>query len=331
VKILLAEDNHFYRHAVASTLKEWGYEVIAVGDGVAALDVLVSQPNPPRLAVLDWVMPKMDGLELCTRIRALRLPESPYLIVLTAKTAKADIISALNAGADDYVTKPFDREELQARIRVGFRVTQLQASHMAVFTFARAVEARSNYTLGHSQRVTNYSLMLGERLGLGPSEMEILRNGCLLHDIGKIAVPDAILDKPGPLTKEEFEVIKQHPVRGEEMVRPLQSLSEVFPLIRSHHERLDGSGYPDGLVGDQIPHLVRIVAIADFYDAISSARPYRGPIPYAKCMEMLQKEAVQGKLDAALVEQFIGLPAASIQPTSRETMHGGTAFQMSTC
>src|SRR6516164_208534 len=228
MKILIAEDNLFYRHALGATLKEWGYDVIAVNDGVAALEVM-QQPSAPKVAIIDWLMPKMDGLEVCRKIRALQQPEPPYLMVLTSTTGKKGIIAALDAGADDYVTKPFDRDELQTRIRVGARLVGLQMSQTVVFAFAQAVEAKSPFTRGHSQRVMTYALALAQRLNLSSDQMETLRKGALVHDIGKICVPDAILNKPGSLTDEEYDIMKLHPMQGAKIVEPLDSLKDVIP------------------------------------------------------------------------------------------------------
>jgi putative two-component system response regulator len=242
-------------------------------------------------------------------VRALRKPEPPYLIVLTSKDGKENIVTALESGADDHIVKPFNREELKARLRVGLRIVGLQTSQTVVFAFARAVEAKSPYTQGHADRVSRYALALAERIGLPEDDKEVLQRGAILHDIGKIAVPDAILNKPGPLTPAEFEIAKQHPVEGVKIVSQLESVREVIPLVRWHHERLDGSGYPDGLSGDAIPLLVRILSVADVYDALASARPYRGVLPHAVCLDILQKNAEDGELDAKLVQAFRGLPS----------------------
>src|SRR5262249_13852048 len=150
----------------------------------------------------------------------------------------------------------------------------------ALFVLARAVEAKSPFTKGHSDRVTAFALALAEAVGVSAAERELLQRGGVLHDIGKISIPDAILNKPGALTPEERVVIEQHPAQGGKIIEPLESLRDTVPLIRWHHERLDGRGYPDGLKGDQIPHLVRILAVADVYDALLSERPYRAAVPH---------------------------------------------------
>jgi cyclic di-GMP phosphodiesterase len=310
MQVLIADDNHFYRLALEATLKMWGYDVISVGDGTSALEVL-NREDAPKLAILDWLMPGIDGLEICRRVRELDRPEPTFIIILTIKGGKHNIIRALESGADDYLTKPFDREELHARLRVGKRIVGLQTSQTVIYTFARAVEAKSPYTQGHADRVTCYALALGERIGLSRADQDILQRGSLLHDIGKIAIPDAILNKPGPLTREEYEVVKGHPMQGVRMIEPLRSLADLLPLVRWHHERLDGSGYPDGLHGDEIPLLVRVLAIADCYDAMASARPYRRSLPHEECLRRLRADGESGILDRNLINDFCALPAPS--------------------
>ena len=303
MKVLVADDNPFYLCALAATLKEWGYEVITATDGAAAWAIL-REESAPKLAILDWVMPGMDGPEICRRVRALPRPEPAYLIVLTSKEGKGNIVTALSSGADDYVTKPFDREELHARVRVGARIVGLQTSQTALFVLARAVEAKSPFTKGHSDRVTAFALALAETIGVAHAERELLHRGGILHDIGKISIPDAILNKPGSLTPEERAVIEQHPAQGVKIIEPLESLRDLVPLIRWHHERLDGRGYPDRLKGDAIPYLVRILSVADVYDALQSERPYRAALAHTRCLEILRSDAAGGGLDPELVEVF---------------------------
>jgi len=301
MKILIADDNPFYRKAVVGILKEWSYDVIAVGDGAAALEALQGS-DAPKLAILDWMMPRMDGLEVCRRLRKQEDPEPPYILILTSQSSKKDVVNALDSGADDFIAKPFDHEELRARIRVGARTVGLQRSQTIVFAFARAVEAKTPFTHGHSDRVRTYCLAMADHLNVSARERHILSNGALLHDIGKICVPDAVLNKPGPLTDDEFAIMKQHPSQGVQIVEPLEALADVLPLIRSHHERLNGVGYPDGLTGEQIPFLVRLLSVADCLDALTSDRPYRAALSVSRSLEILRHDAAAGALDAALVE-----------------------------
>jgi putative nucleotidyltransferase with HDIG domain len=187
-----------------------------------------------------------------------------------------------------------------------------------LFAFARAVEAKSPYTHGHAERVTEYALQLADHLAVAEEEREILRQGALLHDIGKISIPDAVLNKPGSLSPDEYDLIKQHTIQGVRIIEPLRTLREAVPLIRWHHERLDGKGYPDGLRAAEIPHLVRILSVADVYDALSSLRPYRSAIPHAACLSILRKNALEGGLDPELVEPF----CAVVEPASAPSMPG---------
>lgn len=309
MQVLIADDNNFYRRALKATLVEWGYTVIEASDGEAAWQILNS-PTSPKLAIIDWMMPKIDGLEVCRRLRSVPHHEPTYVIVLTSREGKANTVAALSSGADDFVTKPFDREELAARLQVGRRIVQLQTSETVIYSFARAVEGKSVYTQGHADRTTKYAMALANRLGLTSADREVLRRGAILHDIGKIAIPDSILDKPGKLTPEEYDVIKEHPERGAKMVEPLESVSDVIPLIRWHHERLNGSGYPDKLHGSQIPPLVRILSVADVYDAVRSDRPYRPGLPHDECLEVLRKDAAGGGLDQRFVDVFASIPVA---------------------
>ena len=303
-RVLVADDNHFFRRTIEATLSEWKFEVVSTQDGEAALEIL-SGPDAPRLAILDWMMPKLDGPEVCRRIRALHRPEPPYILILTSKQRKQDLVEALESGADDFLPKPFDRAELKARLRVGSRIVGLQTSETVVFAFAKAVEAKSPYTQGHSARVMSLALALADRLDVSSSQRETLRKGALLHDIGKISMPDAILNKTGPLTAEELAIVQQHPADGVKIVEALESLRDTIPLIRWHHERLDGKGYPDGLRGDAIPPLVRILTVADVFDALASPRPYRPALSSEQCLSMMQKDTFNGAFDPAVVDALV--------------------------
>ena len=305
--ILIADDNNFYRLALKEILTGWGYKVVEAKDGNQAWQILASS-DAPKIAILDWMMPGLSGPELCRRVRSVRQAEPTYLIILTSLEAKENSVAALRAGADDFIHKPFDREQLEARLHVGNRIVSLQTSQTVVFTLARAVEARSAYTQGHAERVTRFALALAADIGLPEVDLNTLRSGGLLHDLGKISIPDMILNKPGPLTKEEYDVVKQHPLLGVEILKPLQSLKVALPLVRWHHERQDGNGYPDGLIGKEIPFLVRLLSVADFYDALKSVRPYRPALEHHTCLEIMQKDAADGGLDPALVAQFAALP-----------------------
>ena len=311
MKILIADDNHFYRCALKSTLSEWGYEVIAVADGQEAIKALQGE-QAPKIAILDWMMPIVDGLEVCRQLRATPQREPTYVIILTSREGKQNAVMALESGADDYITKPFDRGELSARLKVGRRIVSLQTSETVIYSFAQAVDSKNPYTKGHSERVCQFALLLAAQLGLSQTDIDLLRRASILHDIGKIAVPDAILNKSGPLTPDEIRVIQEHPLDGVRMIEPLDSVRDTIPLVRWHHERMDGHGYPDKISGEQIPVLVRVLSVADVYDALSSTRPYRVGLSLPKCLAILREDASRGGLDPALVEQFCKIPAEEL-------------------
>ncbi len=307
MKILIADDNHFYRLALKGILAEWGYEVVEAKDGNQAWSVLKG-PDSPKLAILDWMMPGLSGPELCRRVRSINQAEPTYLIILTNLDGKENSLNALRAGADDFIHKPFDRDQLEARLGVGRRIVNLQTMQTVVYTLARAVEANSPYTHGHAERVTRYAVALAADIGIGDNELNVLRHGGLLHDLGKISIPEGILNKRGPLTPAEYDVVKKHPELGYEILKPIVSLKDMLPLVRWHHERCDGKGYPDGLTVKEIPFLVRILSVADVFDALRSERPYRDAIPHGECLQMMFKDAANGGLDPDLVAQFAALP-----------------------
>jgi putative two-component system response regulator len=313
--ILVVDDEPAITNLLRMVLEADGHRVVVAADGQGALDRVAE--GRPDLVILDIDMPRVGGFEVCRRLKTA--PETRLLpiLVLTGTGAADARLRAWELGADEFLTKPFQAPEVAARCRSLLRqkelVDALDSAESVVFALARAIEAKSPYTHGHSGRVTRYALSLAERLGFGETEAAVLRRGAVLHDIGKISTPDAILDKPGRLTPEEFEVVKRHPAEGARIVEPLHSARDVLPLIRWHHERMDGKGYPDGLTGGAIPLPVRVLAVADVYDALASDRPYRPAMPHGRCREVMGKDADQGGLDPELVRAFfetIAGPAA---------------------
>jgi putative two-component system response regulator len=242
------------------------------------------------------------------------------VIVLGARSGEDGEADALAAGADEYLRLPMMAATLEARI-----ITQLRRKWAAderedvesiLFTLAQTVEQRDATTGGHCQRLADLSVRMGRRMGLSQLELEALYRGGFLHDIGKIAVPDSILFKPGPLSEAEWKVMRTHTTTGEEICRPMRTLASVLPVIRSHHERWDGSGYPDGLVGEEIPLLARILQIVDIYDALTTVRPYKTALAHREAIEVLRKEARQGWRDPELVNLFAELfPKLSVSRT----------------
>jgi putative two-component system response regulator len=305
-RILVVDDNPSVSQLLQQLLLADGHAVETAGDGVEALETVARQV--PDLILLDLDMPRLDGFEVCRQIKTSPVTRLIPIIIITAQTAFDSKLQAWNLGADDFLTKPFQRIEVLARCRCLLRIKGLveerESAESVVFALARTVEAKSPYTHGHSERVKNYALRLAAQAGLPPQEWDTLTKGALLHDIGKISTPDAILNKPGPLTAAEFAVVKDHSWQGAHIVEPLRSLRDTVPLIRWHHERLDGRGYPDALAGDRIPIIVRILSVADVYDSLASNRPYRPPISHVRCLELLRINAAEGGLDPAIVEQF---------------------------
>ena len=305
-RILVVDDDPTVGAALEHILKHEGYQVARARDGRGALAAVADRP--PDLILLDLNMPHMGGFEVCQRIK--RDPATSLLpIVIVSGEAEFEArMQAWDVGADDFLTKPFQVVEVLARCRSLLRnkqlVDELDSAQSVLFAFARTLEAKSRYTQGHSERVTAFALALADRVGLSGAEKETLRRGSLLHDIGKISTPDSILDKPARLSADEYAVVKQHPAEGVRMVESLRSIKDVIPFIRWHHERMDGRGYPDGLFGGSIPLAVRVLSVADVYDALATERPYRPALAPGECHRILRADAAGGGLDPELVEAF---------------------------
>jgi putative two-component system response regulator len=308
--ILVVDDNRPNVLLLEEVLTRQGHRVEVAANGLEALAQI--HERCPELILLDLDMPYMDGYEVCRRVKNNPATRLIPIIIVTAETAFDAKLRALELGADDFLSKPFKTPEVVARCRSLLRVKglidELDSAEAVVFAFARAIEVKSAYTVGHAERVARYALSLAAHVRLPEEKWETLRKGALLHDIGKMSIPDAILDKHGPLTPAEFETVKQHTVQGARIVEPLRSIRDAVPLIRWHHERLDGRGYPDGLRGADIPLLVRLLAVADVYDSLASKRPYRSAIPHDFCLELLRSNAANGGLDPWLVDRFCALP-----------------------
>ena len=275
--VLVVDDSHANRDLIEACLAGVECQVRTAEDGPAALRAI--QSSLPDLVLLDVQMPGMDGYEVCRRIKQAPSSRLIPVVMITALDRTSDRINALEAGADDYMTKPVDRVELVARVRSALRLKSvydsLDSAEQVIFALAAAVEAKDPYTEAHTQRVAECARKIGTILGLTGSELDALYRGGLIHDIGKIGVPDSILLKPGPLDPSQLSQMQLHPIIGANIVAPLRSGASLLPIIRHHHENYDGSGYPDHLAGESIPRLARIVAVCDAFDALSSDRPYR--------------------------------------------------------
>ncbi len=310
--ILIVEDDSQIRDLLQQMLTGQGYRAESVADGETALELLAARH--PDLILLDVGLPGIDGFAVCRQIKQRAATRLTPVVLVTGLHARQHRIKGIEAGADDFLSKPFDREELLARVRSLVRLKrytdELESAESVIVSLAMTVEARDPYTEGHCQRLAAYARALGERLNLHDDDLAALERGGYLHDVGKIGVPDAVLQKPTQLTPEEYGILKQHTVIGERLCGQLRSLAAVRPIVRHHHERRDGSGYPDGLRGDAIPLLAQIVAIVDTYDAITTDRPYRQALTAEYAYEELARETVAGMHRQDLVEAFIALGRA---------------------
>jgi putative two-component system response regulator len=309
-KVLLIEDDEASRKLLSDLLRREGYEPVPASDGDEALASI--EASPPDCIISELVLPRMDGFELCRRLRLRDATQLVPVIIITKATDPQNKVDALDAGADDFFTKPIATAEVAARVRSllrNRRITRaLEDAQNVVFALATAIEHKDDYTEGHGERVAVYARSLAEYAGLSPAEVHAVNTGGILHDVGKIGCPDAILNKPGPLTPEEFEIIKRHPIKGFEICRHLRSMPHVsLCCIRNHHEKLDGSGYPDGLSDGQIPRAVRIMSITDVFDALATARAYKPAFPTDTCFRILREESERGWWDGDLVEKFIAM------------------------
>jgi len=233
------------------------------------------------------------------------------IVMITGGGTRREKLDAINAGITDFLTKPFDGEELLARIRTLVRLKRFadvfEEAREVIIALASVIDQRDPYTAGHSERVSYYATMLGAAAGVSPEERDVLHYGGLFHDIGKIAIRDDVLLKPGKLTPAERLEIQRHPVAGRDLLKNMRTLETAMPIVYHHHERYDGSGYPEGLVGDSIPLLARVASIADVYDALTTKRPYRDAMTRAEALELMGSETKKGWHDPGLFDLFLGV------------------------
>jgi putative two-component system response regulator len=306
-KILIVDDHTSSRLTAAALLSVEGYEVIEAEDGQAALKRL-THTTDVDLILLDVMMPGMDGYEVCRRLKQNENTRFIPIIFVTALNDRRARLRGIEAGGDDFLTKPFDQLELSARVRSLVRQKRLNEdldhAGQAFFSIAKAVESRDPDTGNHCERLVALGQAFGEYLGLSRNEIRDLRWGGYLHDIGKIGIPDAILLKRGGLSIEEWQIMRRHVLIGEEICQPLRTMQGVLPIIRHHHERWDGSGYPDNLKGTAIPRIAQIFQIIDIYDALTSERPYKLAHSPQKALEMMFQETERGWRNPDLMRQF---------------------------
>jgi putative two-component system response regulator len=314
-RIVVADDTDSIRALFQKLLSADGHEVITVEDGIEALAAV--QRHQPDVVLLDVGMPGLDGIEVCRRLKSDPASRLTPVVLVTGLSDLSDRIKGIEAGADDFLSKPVHPHELRARVvslsRMKHLTDELDSAEAAFMALALTIEARDPTTSGHCERMARHVVMLGEAIGVSPADLNSLHRGAYMHDIGKVGIPDSVLLKPGPLTAEEFELMKRHTEIGDRLCEPLQSLRQVRPIIRSHHERIDGSGYPQGLRGDDVPQLAQIVSIVDVYDALTSQRPYRGPLSPDEAAKHIRREVEEGKFNSLYVEAFLG----AVYPTAK--------------
>jgi cyclic di-GMP phosphodiesterase len=303
--VLVVDDGEANRDLIEACLEGVDCQVRTAADGTSAMKAI--QASPPDLVLLDVQMPGMDGFEVCGRIKSSQASRLIPVVMITSLDDTSDRVRALEAGADDYMTKPVDRVELVARVTSMLRLKKvydsLDSAEHVIFALAAAVEAKDPFTEAHTQRVAESARAVGARLGLGPSQLETLYRGGLIHDIGKIGIPDSILLKPGPLSADEQVTMRLHPIIGETIVAPLRTGAGLLPIIRNHHEHWDGTGYPDHLAGTSIPPLARIVAVCDAFDALVNDRPYRARKTVEEALATLRAGAGR-QWDPTVVDLF---------------------------
>jgi len=312
-KVLVVDDYESNRRGLSALLKSASYNVVSASNGSDALEIV--RREHPDLVVLDVLMPGLSGLDVCRELKRSAETCLIPVILVSGAQGRQTVIDGLEAGADDFLTKPIDTEELYTRVRSLMRLKRvtddLESAGSLFMTLGRIIEARDPYTEGHCERLADYATSLGRRLELGAADIDALYRGAFLHDIGKIAVPDRILLKRGRLTKPEYELMQRHTIIGDELCATVRSLEAVRPIVRHHHERRDGHGYPDRLAGDAIPLLAQIVSVVDVFDALTTDRPYRQALPIESAYAMLRDQARGGWCPLNLVDCFVDLHRAS--------------------
>lgn len=319
MQVLIAEDDDVTVDLLTAALEEYGYQVTVAVDGLEALRLIRS--GQFQLVVSDWEMPGLNGLELCRRVRKRRGCSYTYFILLTSHSGVNNVVQGLDAGADDFLTKPFYPQELRVRLAVGQRILSMQSRDLVIFSLAKLAESRDTETGAHLERIREYCRLLGAELGrTGPYSdqidgdfVELLYLTSPLHDIGKVGIPDNVLLKPGKLTEQEFSIMQQHTLIG---AQTLAAVAEMNPeagfltmahdIALTHHERFDGTGYPHRISGTNIPLSGRITAVADVYDALTSKRVYKPAFSHETAVNMI----VEGRgshFDPVVVDAFLQL------------------------
>lgn len=308
-RILVVDDNAEMVELMRELLLSRGYDVLAVRDVEQAEREI--RRHPPDLILSDVIMPGRSGYEFCRQLKSDPSTRLIPFVLITGLSDRENKVKGIEAGADDFLNKPIFPSELFARVKSLLKLKEftdeLETADSVLCTLGLSVESRDPYTEGHCERLARRASSLGRHLGLDEESIIALRRGGYLHDLGKIAVPDEILKKGSDLTPAEWEIMKQHPITGENICKPLKSLRLVLPIIRNHHEHSDGTGYPDGLRKEQIPLLPRILQVVDVYDALRTARPYKPALNHQQAATTMLNEAQNGLWDEELVAEFFSM------------------------
>ncbi|MCP3933721.1 MAG: response regulator [Bacteroidetes bacterium] len=307
--IMIVDDMATNRGLVKAVLSPENYTFYEAGSGEETLDMIES--FNPDVILLDVMMPGLNGFETCRKIRQKAEFSLVPIIMLTSLDSPDNIADALTCGATDYIIKPFNAVELLARVKAAINTKRLtdglDDAESMLFALARIVEAKDRTTADHCDRLAHISVVLGKALNLEYEDLEALRRGGILHDIGKIAIPDKILVKPTSLNDDEWEIMRQHPSIGAYLCSALRTMRRTVNIVRYHHEKMNGTGYPEGLVGDEIPYLARIFQVTDVFDALTSERPYKKPLPLDEVVQILEDETAKGYWDPDIVSTFIDI------------------------
>lgn len=316
--VMVVDSADVNRRLLKAMLKSEPYRIVEARRASEAMSEL--EREQVDLIILDLMLPEVNGMDFCRWLKNNRKTQFIPVVIMTNLQGVENEIAGFAAGADEFLLKPLSpavvRTRIQGLLRHKAAIDSLEEAETILFALAQSVEHRDKHTGDHCQRLATYSVALGMALGLSKPELVALYRGGYLHDIGKIAVPDAVLFKNGPLSEEEWVIMRSHTLKGEEICKPMKSLAPVIPIIRSHHERWDGTGYPDGIAGEQIPLLARILQVADVYDALTSERPYKRAFSHAESLNILKEEVTKGWRDPAIVELFdeMCLRASSARP-----------------
>ena len=305
-KILVVDDHPSSRMTAVALLSVEGYDVLEAENGQAALDCVVEAD--PDLILLDVMMPGMDGYEICRHLKQQEHTRLIPIVFVTALNDRRARLRGIEVGGDDFLSKPFDQLELSARVKSLIRQKRLNEdldhAGKVLFSIARTVESRDPNTGDHCERLVILGKAFGEFLKLSRIEVRDLMWGGYLHDIGKVGIPDAVLLKTGQFTPEEWQVMQQHVLIGEQICQPLRTMRGVIPIIRHHHEKWDGSGYPDGLTGNEIPFLAQVFQFIDIYDALTHERPYKPAFSPHESLDIMYQETAKGWRSSELMQKF---------------------------